>query len=269
MRVNTPPAVCSLLIVGVLTGCQTVTPLETRVSPQVITLSKISSKGIDPLNCNDWLSPSWMDPEPWWLSLPLSQLPRAGLHAVVGFDLLTDRQGNCRKFRQDLYRAGFRYDLSQRQNLKGLVTKAELTFFSAALPSGVRPNSLCQIVTGGGGSLIVLAPAASLPVANQRMAYLGSENTAVPFPAGARIFSIPQPFFGGQIATGVVGTPSLGLAGFSVDVTNLVTAALDRGATALSFMISGSDEAAPTVFVGTAQDCKTTYRIDELVIRHL
>jgi hypothetical protein len=34
-------------------------------------------------------------------------------------------------------------------------------------------------------------------------------------------------------------------------------------------MISGSDEAAPTVFVGTAQDCKTTYRIGELVIRHL
>jgi hypothetical protein len=52
-------------------------------------------------------------------------------------------------------------------------------------------------------------------------------------------------------------------------VTALVNAALERGATALSFMLSGSDEANVTIFPRGPVDCKTTYRIGDLVITHL
>jgi hypothetical protein len=252
-------------------SCQTpITQIETRVSPNVITLAKSNSKGINPLNANDWLSPTWLAPEDWWRSLPTTQPPRAGLHAVVGFDILFDTQGGASKFRQDLYRAGFSYGLTSHQSLRGLVTKAELTFFSAVLPSGIRPNSLCQPVTGGGGSLIVLAPTATLPTAPLRMAYLGSGNAATPYPLGTRVSSIPQPWVSGTIAPRMTTIATgQGTASFTVDVTALVDAALNRGATELSFMISGSDEANVTVFPPGATDCKTIYRIGELVITHL
>lgn len=275
MKLAKTAGVVSILCAFLLGSCKTpITPIETRVIPNVITLAKINSKGINPLNANDWLSPTWLAPEDWWRSLPTTQPPRAGLHGVVGFEILFDTQGGASKFRQDLYRVGFSYDLTPHQNLRGLVTKAELTFFSAVLPPGVGLNSLCQPVTGGGGSLIVLAPAATLPTAPLRMVYLGSANAAAPYPSGTRLFSIPQgppqTWLGGTIAPGVTAMATgQGTASFTVDVTAPVNAALERGATALSFMISGSDEANVTVFPPGAQDCRTTYRIDDLVITHL
>jgi hypothetical protein len=266
-------AVLSVVLTLILAGCNNtpVTPIETKITPNVITLAKINSKGINPINSNDWLSPNWQEPEAWWRSLPTSQPPRSGLHAVVGWEILFDTRGNDSKFRQDLYRAGFGYDLTSRQNLRGLVTKAEITFSSAVLPSGAGVIALCQPITGAGGSLLVLAPSARLPVAALKMAYLGSANAATPYPSGSKIFSIPQgPFIPGTIANGVVMSPTgLGLAHFTVDVTAYVNAALERGATELSFMLTSSDEDAITAFPPSGHDCKTVYKFDELVIKHL
>ena len=261
----------SVMCLFLLGYCKTpVIPLETRITSNVITLAMIDSKAVNPANSNDWLSPTWLAPEDWWRSLPTTQPPRAGSHAVVGFKILYDTKGRVSKFRKELYRAGFSYDLTSHQNLRGLVTKAELTFFSVDLPSGIGPNSLCQPFTGGGGSLIVLAPAATLPTAPLRMAYLGSAPYATPYPSGTRVFSIPQPWVSGTIAPGVTTMATgQGLASFTVDVTALVNAALNRGATTLSFMISGSDEANVTVFPAGPTDCKTIYRISDLVITHL
>lgn len=269
----TPAAVLSVVLMLILAGCNNtpVAPIETKITPNVITLAKINTKGINPINSNDWLSPSWQEPEAWWRSLPTSQPPRSGLHAVVGWEILFDTRGNDSKFRQDQYRAGFSYDLTAHQNLRGLVTKAEITFSSAVLPSGAGVIALCQPITGAGGSLMVLAPSAQLPVAALHMSYLGSSNSAAPYPAASRIFSIPQgPFIPGAIATGVIMSPTgQGLAHFTVDVTAYVNAALERGATALSFMLTSSDEDAITGFPPSGHDCKTIYKFDELVIRHL
>lgn len=258
------------IALATLGGCQSIQTQTTSLSPSVITLSMAKTKGIDPQNCNDWLSPSWQDPETWWRSLPASQPPRAGNHAVVGFNLLFDTQGGCRKFRQDLYRAGASYDLSQRQALRGLVTKAELTFSTDSPPPGVRANNLCQAFTGGGGSLIVVAPGATLPPANQGLAFLGSANAAAPFPFGSRLMSIPQPWISGAIGNNASSTATgQGGAVFTVDVTPQVIDRLDRGASAVQFMISGSDEATPTAFVPGPQDCRTVYKIGNLVLTHL
>jgi len=272
MRRFNHSTVIALIAVALATlaGCQAIQPQTTSLSPSVVTLAMVQAKGIDPQNCNDWLSPGWQDPETWWRGLPVSQPPRTVDYAVVGFDLLFDTRGNCRKFRQDLYRAGASYDLSQRQGLRGLVTKAELTFSSVVLPSGIRPNNLCQATTGGGGSLIVVAPSATLPPASQGFAFLGSANAATPFPAGSRLMSIPQPWLSGPIGNNASSTASgAGGATFTVDVTPQVVDRLDRGASAVQFMISGSDEATPTVFVPGPQDCKTYYRIGNLVLTHL
>ncbi|MFT3869803.1 MAG: hypothetical protein QM715_15240 [Nibricoccus sp.] len=181
-------ALASLLLLS-LTGCNSpVTPIETKITPKVITIAKINSKGINPQNVNDWLSPSWQDIETWWRNLPTTQPPREGLEAVVGWEILFDTRGTDSKFRQDLYRAGFSYDLSTRQNLKGLVTKATMTFRCYTLPSGVAPNTLCQPMTGAGGSLVVLAPSATLPTAPLDLAYLGSARSGGALSRGLSYF---------------------------------------------------------------------------------
>lgn len=272
MKYSASFAALTAALLLISAGCNTpVTPIETKVTPTVITIAKIGWKGIRPQNVNDWLSPTWPEIEDWWRSLPTTQPPREGLEAVVGWEILYDTRGTDDKFRQDLYRAGFSYDLSTRQNLKGMVTKATMTFSCYVLPSGVAPNTLCQPMTGAGGSLLVLAPAATLPVAPLDLAYLGSMNGAAPYPSASRLFSIPQgPYISGTIAPGVTTSPTgQGTASFTVDVTAHVNAALERGALQLSFMLSGADEAMPAAFLSTPKDCKTIYKFGELVIQHL
>jgi hypothetical protein len=266
-------AVALVLFALTLTGCSngttSINPIETKLGPNVITLAMSQTKVIDPENCNDWTSPSWQKPDDWWNSLNASQKPRFGNYAIAGFDLLHDTNANCSKARQDLYRAGISFDLSQSQNLRGLVTKATMNFSSDVLPSGVKPNSLCQAVTGGGGSLIVLAPSAIMPTAFQRFAYLGSFAAAAPFPTGSRIFAIPQPWIAGNIGNKASTSPTgSGTATFTVDVTDLVNSALNWQAPTLAFMLGGSDETALTVVPPAAQDCKTIYNFGELVIQH-
>src|SRR5258706_7824878 len=120
-------------------------PITTTLTPMTMSMAKAQTVGILPENCTDWISP-WSSPQQWWDSVRTDQPQRPVGQAVVGFDLLFDTRpgGGCTKFRQDLYRAGFSYDLSQNQNFKGLVSKAELTFSSFILPSGVSPTGLWQ-----------------------------------------------------------------------------------------------------------------------------
>ena len=90
------------------------------------------------------------------------------------------------------------------------------------------------------------------------------------FPAGGVIFSVPQPPQPGQIASGVVLSDAVGqLALLTVDVTPPVDQALTAGVARIFFAISGSDEAARTVQPPAECDCRTTYRVNELVITHL
>lgn len=197
--------------------------------------------------------------------------------AVVGFEIQFDTRpgGDCSKFRQDLYRPGFAYDISQLQSLKGLVTKAELSFSSFVLPSGMSPTGFCQPITGGGGSLLILRPGESFPAAPSGFAYLGSGPVAQPFPASGKLFGMTFPWGPGPITAGVqtgvtVTTLATGLGGasFTVDITSYLNGALSRGDGSLGFMLSGSDEATPTVFPAGPINCKTVYRIGNLVIEH-
>ena len=59
-----------------------------------------------------------------------------------------------------LYRGVIQYDLTSVVALMGTTTKAELSFYTKVLPSGVTPNAtnLCDPNDGGLGSLFVLTP---------------------------------------------------------------------------------------------------------------
>jgi hypothetical protein len=281
MKRHSFSCVASVFVVGVigLTGCNgnpAPSTLTTSVTPMVITLAKSQSFGILPENCNDWLSPSWVTPQNWWNSLRPNQSPHAVGEAAVGFEIQFDTSGNCSKYRQNLYRAGFAYDLSQQTGLKNLVTKAELSFFSAILPAGVSPTGLCQPVTAGGGSLMILHTNATLPAAPSAFADLGAGPSAQAFPASGRVFGMTFPWISGQITSGVqtgvtVTTVATGMGGasFTVDVTSYVNGALNRGDASIAFMLSGSDETVPTVFPAGAIDCKTSYKVGNLVIEHI
>ncbi len=268
-------AACGL----VLSGCPQppVNPITSDLQPSVITIAKIQSGGILPENCNDWTSP-WLAPQDWWNSLHVGQSPKALNQAAVGFELKFDTHGNCSKFRQDLYRAGFSYDLSGSASLKGLVSKATLTFSSVILPSGASTTGLCQPMTGGGGSLLIVRTlnGARLPPSVAAFAYLGSGPSATPFPDSAAIFGMTFPWVPGQIVAGVqtgitVNTQPSGTGGatFTVDVTSYLNGALNQGAGSLSFMLSGSDEASTAVFPPGPLDCKTSYQFGPLAIVHL
>jgi hypothetical protein len=250
--------------------------VTTSLSPTVITMGKIASGGILPANCNDWISP-WSTPQQWWNSLSPGQSPKAVGEAAVGFDLLFDTRpgGGCTKFRQDLYRTGFTYDFTQAPSLKGPATKAELTFTSAILPSGVSSTGMCQPVTGGGGSLWILQPGSMLPAATSGFADLGSGPAAQPYPTASKLFGMMSPWIAGPITTGVPPGVTVttiagggGTASFTVDVVSYLNAALGRSDTSLSFMLSGVDEATLTTFPAGPIDCKTVYKVGSLVVQH-
>jgi hypothetical protein len=257
-----------------------VTPITTAVTPAVMTMGKVQSDGTLPENsCNNLLAnaPTPLD---WWNGLRPGQPPKAAGEGAVGFEIefatTGTGTGTCSQYRQQLYRTGFSYDLSQLQNLKGLVTKAQLSFSSFILPSGVSTIGLCQPVTGGGGSLLILGQGASLPSAVGGFADLGGGVTGLPFPASGRVFGMTFPWVPGTITSGLASgvtvttlASGLGGAGFSVDVTSFLNGALNRGAASLAFMISGSDESTPTVFPAGPTDCKTVYKVDNLMIEHL
>jgi hypothetical protein len=246
-------------------------PITTTVSPIAMTMARIQTTGINPQNCNDWLSPSWKAPQDWWNGLLPTDQARVVGQAVTGFEINFDTRpgGGCTKFRQDLYRSGFTYTVAA--SLKGLVTAADISFSSRVLPSGVSPTGMCQPMTAGGGSLFIMNQGAALPAATGGFAYLGTAPAAA-FPAAGKVFGMTFPWVPGSIpANGrAVTTVASGLGGaaFTVDVKDFLDAALNSGGTTLSFMLSGSDEAPVTVFPAGAIDCKTVYRFGNLVITH-
>ncbi|MDP2266332.1 MAG: hypothetical protein Q8J70_07255, partial [Thiobacillus sp.] len=146
----------------------------------------------------------------------------------------------------------------------------------AVMPA-VRPNSLCQAMTGGGGSLLMVRPPFAPPQSS--FVDLGSDlgysappgaNTAQPFPAGVTVFGMTFPWVSGQVANGVTTSDGGGQkASFTVDVTDRLNGAFNRGDAVIAFMLSGSDETLPTVSPPDRFDCRTVYRIGQLVIKHL
>lgn len=203
-------------------------------------------------------------PQTWWNSLRPGQSPKAVGEGAVGFNLWVNPTGTCQGFRQDLYRTLFSYDLQSSTALKGLITKATLTVNAKILPQ-TRPNSLCEAFTAGGGGMVRLPATTVLP--SSGFAELAP---TLAFPAGPVIFSFPQPWLAGQIATGVTSFDGGGQrASFSVDVTSIVDQALTSGSNRIVFAISGSDEATRSVRPPSNFDCRTTYSVTALVISHL
>jgi len=249
------------------------TPITTSVSPITMTMARQQTVGILPANCNDWLSPGWQAPLDWWNGLNPTVPPKVVGQGVTGFEILFDTRpgGGCTKFRQDLYRMGATYDLSTRQNLKGLIKAAEISLSTVTLPPGVSPTGLCQPMTGGGGSLWVLNQGATLPTAPGSFVFLGI-GPATSFPAAGKVFGMTFPWVAGAIpANGrSVTTVASGTGGaaFTVDVTDLLNDALNNARTSLQFMLSGSDEAAVTVFPAGAMDCRTVYAFRDMAITH-
>ncbi len=246
-------------------------PITTTVSAATMTMGIERQIAFQPGNCHDFPAPSWQDPQTWWNSLPAVQPPKVVGQAVTGWNLLFAVSGSCSKSRHDVYRAGITYDLSNRQNLKGLISAAEISFATFTLPSGVSPTGLCQPTTGGGGSLFVLNQGATLPTATGSFVNLGSGPTAN-FPAAGRVFGMTFPWVPGAIpANGRAVTTvasGTGGAGFTVDVTDFLNDALNNSRTSLQFMLGSSDETGPTTFPAGPIDCRTIYRFNELVIKH-
>lgn len=166
------------------------------------------------------------------------------------------RNQTCNSFRQDFYRTIVKYDLSSLSNIKGLVTKAVISFQVSILP---QQTPLCDPSIGGGGTFSSLPIATVLPQSHFE--------TTTQFPRGRLIFNIA-----GQLVPGVTSSPT-GHGGtlWEVDVTTQVTRSLDNGDSSLSFMLEGRDETqlninAPPV---TNSDCRTIYSFKVLTVTHL
>jgi hypothetical protein len=262
-----------------ISGCPQQPPINsitTTVAPAVVTMAAIHSEGINPENCNDWTSPSWTMPQQWWNGLQPTSPPKVAGQGVVGSNVLFDTApgGGCTKYRQDLYRPGVTYSLAGL-TLKGLVQSASLTFSSVVLPAST--TGLCQPMTGGGGSLVLVRPTSTVPAGASGFADLGGPGPlAMPFPSSAQVFGMTFPWVPGQITSGVqsgvtVNTQASGTGGasFTVDVTSYVVGSFNRGDSSIAFMLTGSDENTPSVFPPGALDCRTIYRFENLTIVHL
>jgi hypothetical protein len=178
MKRVTPVLACISSAVALATGCAPVTTLTTRADPSVTILARTQG-GVDTVNnCTPASPAAPPTPSAWWNGLAPGQPPKLAGQGTVGFDLWRNQTGNCQEFRQDLYRTAFTYDLASLQRLKGLVTKAQLSFYAAVIPA-TRPNSMCQAMTGAGGSLLALPPARSCPRLPSR-----SSRPPPSFPAG-------------------------------------------------------------------------------------
>lgn len=261
-------------LVGAVLACRPTPTISTAIDPATMSMGMITLGAIEPQNCNDWLSPSWKAPLDWWNSLPAT-LPPKGVHrTVVGFEILFDTRSGCRKARQDMYRAGFSYDLSGQSGLKGLITKAALTYSSSILPSGVGNHADCETVTGGGRTLLILRPGSALPAAPGGFVQLPGLPPAG-FPPTSQLYASLSPWIAGPVTTGLptgvtANTVATGQGGasFTVEVTPYVVGAIDRGDPSISFMLGGSGETPFSVVPPGPTDCRTWYTIGQLVIDH-
>ncbi len=264
MKRVTPILACISSAVALAAGCAPVTTLNTRADPSVTILARTQG-GVDTVNnCTPASPAAPPTPSAWWNGLAPGQPPKLAGQGTVGFDLWRNQTGNCQEFRQDLYRTAFTYDLASLQRLKGLVTKAQVSFNAAIIPA-TRPNSMCQSMTGAGGSLLALPPGTVLPASS----FAQLAPSAV-FPGGARLMAMTFPWVEGPLGTNAsTARAAPDRATFTVDVTDQVVAALDRGDAKVGFVLSGSDEARPAVPPPNRFDCRTVYQIGQLVLTHL
>lgn len=276
-----PRIVFMVICVITTAGCIPISPspLAKSIDPKVVIFANSQGR-IDVTNtCSPATPPSPPMPDAWWNSLHPGQQPKVPRTGVVGFNLWRNQTDSCESFRQDLYRTAFSYDLSQLQGLKGLVTKAELSFHVAVMPA-VRPNSFCQPMTGGGGSLNGMVQGTVLP----QVSFIPSSSilpngpisgpqswptTTEPFRKGATIFGMTFPWVPGEIINGVETLDGGGQrALFTVDITDRLNGALNQGDANMAFILSGSDENMPVVSPPDSFDCRTYYTIEPLNIKH-
>lgn len=257
----------SLALVSIAAlGCPNsppITPLTTTLDPSVRTLA-IRQGLVDPTNdCSVATPPAPPAPDAWYNALPISAPQKTLNNGVVGFNVWRNTHDGCLETRQDLYRTRFAYDLSGVQNLKGLVTGAELTFSAVVMPA--PSGSFCQAMTGGGGSLFRLPVGTPAPPSSFTLLPPASQ-----FTTSGRVFGMTLPWVPGAISPGVTtAATGSGGASFTVDLTNQVQGALNQGAGDMTFEISGSDEARATISPPGSTDCRTVYKVGPLAIKHL
>ena len=187
------------------------TPLTTTLNPSVRDLA--IRQGLDDANndCSVATPPSPPAPNVWFNALPISAPQKTVNNGIVGFNVWRNTHDGCLEARQDLYRTRFAYDLSGIQNLKGLVTAAQLSFAAVVLPA---PSGIfCQAMTGGGGSLFRLPVGTALPAAMFTLLPLNSSFTTT-----GRVFGMTNPWIAGTIQPGVT-TLATGTGGASLLMT--------------------------------------------------
>ena len=245
-------------------GCGPVQPLTKSVDPDVRTMAVVNVPIQDPA-CTATVPIAMPRPQTWWNNLTVGQPPKVAGEGVVGFHLVNNATTNCPlDFRQDLYRTVFSYNLQPNANLKGLVRKAEFSISAEVLPA-LRPGFFCEAFIGAGGGLIKLGASTVLP-ASEFVELPGGQA----FPPGSTVFSFPQPWAAGQVAPGVTSADAGGQrAVFTVDVTAVVTQSLDAGVGALFYAITGTDEGMRPTRPPADFDCRTVYKVQQLVITHL
>lgn len=257
---------CGLFVIYLCgVACDGNPPTTTSVGLSVATLVKTSGLVDTQNNCNPAV-PAAPDVQAWWNALP----PINRTFPFVGFETWRNTTDSCLESRLDVYRALVTFNMTSVANLKGLVTKAELIISTRALPAGVVPaNPSCIAFTGGAGSLVLVGPAAAgtLPTVTGA----GSLDTLQPneaFPSGQTVFSFPNPWTAGSVTSTTTTTASgTGGAVFTVLVTGVVNAALDRGDAGMSWMLTSAFEGPLAGPVASPLDCKTSYKFD-LQITH-
>jgi len=238
--------------------------LTSEVDPKVSTLSQVIY--VQDIHSSHSCSPGTLPPQPIdsYNALPASHELKKAENAWVGTQ--TAQDATCNSFRKDLYRAVFSYDLSTLNQLNGLITKAELSFFIKVMPQAPP----CVPMTGGGGTFFFLPIRTVLP--QNHFEVISPTNQ---FIRGVDRFNLNTPrttWAAGEIVPGVTTTATgLGGASWSVDVTRQLMNSMENGDQSISFMLSGNDETRPLdrETPPPSIDCRTIFTIKKLIITHL
>jgi hypothetical protein len=253
------------------------------VGKSVATLVKTSGLDLN-TNCSSTVPPT-PDIMNWWNTVQAAK----HMHPVAGWETWRNSASGCSQSRIDAYRALVTFDMPSVSNLKGRVQKAQLVVSTQAIPATAQnggivtagpfgnPTSvtlMCPALLGGAGTLQRFGPAA----ANTLPAVSTSGNLDVlaapdSFPAGPVVYTFPPNLnTPGSIAGALDPTvSSVNTTGsvFTTDVTGEVTAALNSGASGMSWMLTANFEGPlPGLLpVPGSFDCKTSYDFD-LQITH-
>lgn len=236
------------------------TPLTTMVGRSSGTFVKTSGL-IDVSNTCTPATPPAPDVAGFWNAQP----PTNRLFPIAGFEIWRNTTDGCTTTRLDTYRAVTTFNMASVSNLKGLVTHADLIVSPRALSAGVGAHPACIAFTGGAGTLQRFGPATAGNV--PQFSAAGSLIQLPPpssFPVATNtVFTFPIPWSSGTLAGASNPTSTLasgtGGATFTVDVTGSVTAAVNGGTTAMSWMVTSAFEGPLAAPSATSVDCKTPY----------